>query len=333
MTRPLRPALALLLASLAAAPAAPAPRAYPTAGVAFAAPAGWTAALPPSKSKTVALFVPAGAKPGPDGAPAALVTVEAAKPARGADARATAAQQAKDWGGTLDPKTTTLDGTTAYRITAPAASKLGPTVGLVTVHDGLLYLVMGGTSPGAASPDAAVEQVRASWTWVPLDPPVKHLTFGPLPMSFLDAAVQLDVPEHASLHPEDGTDHSFELELYDRRQNRPEFLANVQVLPFPATADVAKVESTLNDGVQKRFRTAEPFRWHKVDGPTRRDVTQPVPIPGGVGGLPTSAAWALVRLDDDRAVLINFTVNVTDAADVKAYQAVMDRMAASVRKP
>ncbi len=318
-----------LLALTAAAPLPDADRiTFPLAGVSFDPPAGWVAVTPATKSKTVATFAPSA------GDATSLVTVEAGKSSGGSEARTTADGLAKSWGGTVDSAGTTLCGTPAWHVSCPPPTGAAerPVDAVVSVHDGLLYLIMGGTTAGHSCADA-VERIRASWQWQPIERPADHLTFADQPLPAFKGAALIDVPRFAYRHTEADPSRVLDLSLSDPQRNAPAFLAYAQLAPLPAAADFAAVENALAVGTEKKYHLGRHFTWHDVKGPTPRAMTDAVATSGGAGGRPTSVVWGLVRLDANRAVLVNFTICTDVPADVNTFLAAADRMVESVRVP
>ena len=62
------------------------------------------------------------------------------------------------------------------------------------MHDGLMYLVMGGVTPGHSEFKDEIEAIRTSWTWTPIEPPDQHLEFHAQPLSLGEGAATLNVP-------------------------------------------------------------------------------------------------------------------------------------------
>src|SRR6185437_10609952 len=84
------------------------------------------------------------------------------------DTVATANALAAKWGGRVVNDHVNLDGETACLVQAkPTKPALQPVEGLVAMHDGNLYLVTGGVTPGHSC-DAEFEAIRQSWKWIPL---------------------------------------------------------------------------------------------------------------------------------------------------------------------
>jgi hypothetical protein len=146
--------------------------AYPTVGVAFREPKGWPEQLK-DKAKTVAWWISPDSRPGK---PTAAIMVECAH-TNVASLDELARGLARDFHGEVDDHPAALGGTRALRIIATNDSQaLRPVEAFAAIHDGLLYLIMGGVIAEHSVKDE-LESIRASWTWTPIEPPFKHLEF------------------------------------------------------------------------------------------------------------------------------------------------------------
>jgi hypothetical protein len=128
-------------------------------GASFSEPSGWIR-LVPDKTKTKGLFI----SPESDRrAPKMMIMVDIGKPKEGLEE--SAAGLARDWQGTVLDEKTSLDGSEALRIrVAKPAQGLRPVEGVLTIKDGRMYMILGGTLPGQSVVDQ-VEEVRKSWKW------------------------------------------------------------------------------------------------------------------------------------------------------------------------
>jgi hypothetical protein len=137
---------------------------------------------------------------------------------------------AKNFQGVVDGQPTTLGGTRALRVVAKNDGRtLRPVEGLATIHDGLLYLVMGGAVAGHSVKDE-LEAIRASWDWTPIEPPYKHLAFRSQPLSLAAGAATINVPALMHIYPNEHPDQVLDLGLHNVLRNEPDFLAYAQVV-------------------------------------------------------------------------------------------------------
>ncbi len=317
-----------LLALAAAAPVPDAGRlAFPLAGVSFDPPAGVGGGDAGHEGQD-GRHVHADAHDA-----TSLVTVEAAKPSVGPDAHAAAASLAKGWGGTVDPAATTLGGTPAWHVSVPppTGTALRPGTAVVGLHDGLLYLILGGATAGHPCADV-VERVRASWQWQPIERPAAHLSFADQPLPAFKGAALIDVPRFAYLHSDPDPGRVLDLSLSDPQRNAPAFLAYAQLAPVRPrpTSPPSRTPCPPRPSSGPTWRPLHLARREGADAAghhrRRRHPRRP-------DGRPASVVWGLVRLDADRAVLVNFTICTDDPADVAACLAAAGRMVASVRVP
>ena len=159
---------------------------------------------------------------------------------------------AKNFHGVVDDQPTTLGGTYALRVVAKNDGRtLRPVEGLAAIHDGLLYLVMGGAVAGHSVKDE-LEAIRASWDWTPIEPPYKHLAFRAKPFSLAAGAATINVPELMYMYKHEHEDQVLDLGLHNVRRNEPDFLAYAQVVTMAEGQFFADYRNRLSEGLCAR---------------------------------------------------------------------------------
>jgi hypothetical protein len=310
----------------AARPQDVAERQFPTFGVALTAPASWKQ-VPRDKFKTIVQWISSDSTVQDR---QALIMVEGAKPTD-ADARATADHMAKDWGGSVGPAQTALAGEPAWRITAPPGPGLRPVEGIVAYHDGHLYLIMGGNTPGHSCHDE-LEAIRKSWKWIPLESCAKHVDFRAEPLAAFDGAVQINFPELMHTNPTDSPDRVLDLEMSDLRgPARSEFLLFAQLISLQQGARFDVAKDRFLPLMQKQIKMTGELKWHEVKGPTERVATQVAHLEDqNQGDHPLYAKFSLIKIDEKRVVLINFTMGTKDPKELDAFDGAAEQVVKSV---
>ncbi|HZL35156.1 MAG TPA: hypothetical protein VFC78_07595 [Tepidisphaeraceae bacterium] len=326
--------VSLLFAPIAVFAADPQPRVaalrqFPTVGVAFTPPAGWQE-MTRDKHKMVAGWVSSDSRPRDIHA---MIQVEAAKPTVD-DAQATAKAMAGDWGGKVADSPLTLDGKPAWRVESPTPAKSGlqPVEGIIAMREGYVYMIMGGVTPGHSCHDA-IESIRKSWKWTPIETPVKHLEFRDKPMIVFNNGVSINFPALMHTYPTKTPNRVLDLGFYNLARNAPDFLAYVQQAAVPAGVKLDALENKLATNTQEKYKLAEAFVWHGLKGATPRAITQPVRIPPEA---PDALAngyvmWALIELPKGRLILINFTIVSENAPDRAEFEKAAQKIVGSVQ--
>ncbi len=220
---------------------------YPTFGVAFSQPKGWIEQTR-DKSKTIAWWI------SPDSAPAkplAIIMVECGQTSDHS-LDEVARGLAKNFHGEVDGSPTTLGGTHALRVVAKNDGRtIRPVEAVVTIHDGLLYLVMGGAVTGHSVKDE-LEAIRASWDWTAIEPPYKHLEFRAKPLSLAKGAATINVPALMHTYPDEHPDQVLDLGLHNVLRNEPDFLAYAQVVTMAEGQSFADYRIGLSERLRAR---------------------------------------------------------------------------------
>lgn len=302
---------------------------YPTFGVAFRQPKGWAEQLR-TKPKTIAWWI------SPDSTrekPLATIMVECGHPPDPSLDKV-AEGLAKNFRGIVDDHPTTLGGTRALRVFAQNRDRtVQPVEGLATIHDGLVYLVMGGEAAGHSAKDE-IEAIRASWKWVPIEPPYKHLEFLPKPLFLSAGAVTINVPALMDISLNEHMDRVLDLSLYNVVRNKPDFLAYAQVVAMRERLSFDEYRSRLSDGLCARYKIQEPIAWRMQGNDPSRFVSSTIEVqePDDVLGRTRSQLrWSLVKLDEHRLVAINFTLPHDAPGGPNAYSALMVRIVDSIQ--
>ncbi len=303
---------------------------YPTAGVAFRGPSGWVEQVR-DKGKTIAWWIAPDSRPGK---PTAIIMVECAKPVDSSLDEA-ARGLARGFHGEVDGRPTSMGGTRALRIVAKnGGPSLRPVEALAAMHEGRLYLVMGGVTAGHSVKEE-LESIRASWTWTQIEPPFRHLELRDKPFSLAQGAATIQLPELMYTYPHEEPDRVLDLGLHNFTRNAPDFLAYVQVVPLPTVLDFEAYRGQLSDRLQAQGIVKKPIVWRKLEGDPDRLVseTMQAEVPDGTRGRKqsTNIRWAVVRIDDRRLVSVNFTLPVDAPGDRETYVRLADRIVETIR--
>ncbi len=303
---------------------------YPTFGVEFKAPSGWSEQMR-DKPKTVARWISPGSTPEK---PTAMITVECGRtPARSLEA--VARGLAQNFRGAVADPPTTLGGTPALRVVARNDGRtLRPVEGLVAIHDGLLYLVMGGATAGHSVADE-LEAIRASWSWMPIQPPFEHLEFRDRPLSLAGGAASINVPALMHTYPTEHPDRVLDLGLHNVLRNEPDFLAYAQLVTLAEGRTVDEFKRRLSENLQAEHKLKSPMEWRAAGKNPMGVVSTAIEVemPDKASGRKQMVLirWALVKLDDRRFVSVNFTLPPEAPKGDDAYNSLVDRIVDSIR--
>jgi hypothetical protein len=302
---------------------------YPTFGVAFIVPAGWAEQMR-DKGKTIAAWISPDSAPGK---PNARIIVECGRtPDRSLDD--VARGLARNLHGTVADRPTTLGGTRALRITANTDGRtLRPVEGVAAIHDGLLYLLMGGVTAGHSVAEE-LEAIRASWSWIPIEPPFNHLNFRDKPLSLLGGAATINVPSLMHVYPTEHPDSVLDLGLHNVLRNESDFLAFVQVAPMTEGRTLDELKNRLSAGLQAAHKIKGPLEWRTQGDQSQSVLSEAVEVetqekPGEQKRM-MLMRWALVKLDDRRLISVNFTLPPEATRGSSTYNALVDRIVKSI---
>jgi hypothetical protein len=291
---------------------------YPTAGVSFREPKGWLEQVK-DKGKTIAWWISPDSRPGK---PAAMIMIECGQ-TKDSSLEEVARGLAQNFRGTVDDHPTSLGGTRALRIRARNESpSLRPVEGLAAIHDGRLYLVMGGVIAGHSVTDE-LESIRASWIWVPIEPPFKHLEFRRQPLSLAKGTVTINVPALMRIYPSQEPDRVLDLGLHNFVRNAPDFLVYAQVVPLAQRQTFEEYKSQLSGQLQSRGLIKKAIEWKSPKSdPTRvfsDTIEAEMAHEGKEAKQTVRIRWALVKIHDHQVVSVNFTLPVEAPGDRDTY--------------
>lgn len=308
---------------IAPSPNTSAIHAFPSAGLMLRSPPAWQEAIP-DRGSVVAEWISPESRPG---TVRALIMVELKRPAS-TDSHEIASQLAQSWGGKVIDKPDVLDGERAWKIQAPVSkSELQPLEAVIAIHQGRLYMIEGGGMPGYSCHEQ-VEFIRSSWKWTSIDSAAKHLEFRAKPLVVFSGKVSINFPAAMNTFDNGHPDRSLGLSLRDTKRDTDAFTAFVQFGEHSTEDTLAATEARLSRGIQDRFKLSQAFIWHTVGGSATRVITQPVRGPAQDGA--NWIMWAVIWLDDNRFVLINFTIYADDLAERAAYAKAAEDMAESI---
>ena len=179
------------------------------------------------------------------------------------------------------------------------------------MHDGRLYLIMGGAIAGHSVKDE-LESIRASWTWSPIERPFKHLAFRDKPLSLAGGAASINVPKLMHTYPTAEPDRVLDLGIHNFVRNAPDFLVFAQVAPIAQGMTFEESKSRLSDGLLAQGVISKPFVWQILNDMPARVISDTIEVERAEKpGAPKKrmfVRWALVKLDDHRVVSLNFTI-------------------------
>jgi hypothetical protein len=303
---------------------------YPTFGVAFREPEGWSEQVR-AKSKTIGWWISRDSTPEN---PAAMIMIECGHTsARSLDE--VARGLAKNFDGAVSDRPSTLGGTRALRVIAKNDGRsLRPVEGLVAIRDGLLYLVMGGVTAGHSVEDE-LEAIRASWTWIPIEPPYKHLEFRDEPLLLPGGVATINVPALMHTYPTEHPDRVLDLGLHNVLRNEPDFLAYAQVLSVPEGQTFDGYKDRLSELLRAQYTLKGPIEWRSSSNNPSRVVSPAIEVEttDKASGRKRTLLirWAIVKLDERRLVSVNFTLPPDVPQGPRTYITLVDRIVDTIQ--
>jgi hypothetical protein len=279
------------------------------------------------KGKTVVQWISPDSQPGNL---RGLVTVEAA---RGTEptARAAARGLASDWGGKVAADKVVLDGEPAFKVVATNKTPaLNPVLGIVAMHGGYLYLIMGGVRAGGEC-QKEVEELINGWRWQNLVRPSEHLGFLPQPVAALGGLITINYPKDMHRYGAEHPDSTLDVGLYDIQLGGSSFEALIQRAPSPPGGIAAVKDPFLKTFNQKKMCDTA-LTWHERNGDSTRLVT--ASLHSSIASKETKGnsflKWALIQLDREHLVVINFTIGAKDENENTRFDAAADAIVDSI---
>ncbi|HXE55174.1 MAG TPA: hypothetical protein VN541_19280 [Tepidisphaeraceae bacterium] len=246
-------------------------RDFPTAGISVDSPPGWRQ-VPPEHGRTVTRWL------GPDSKPDDIREMIAIDVSRNrGSARDAATMLASLWGGHVVDDHKTLAGEPAFLVEAePKRPGLQPLAAYVAVHGDNVYALEGGATPGHSLVEQ-MELVRASWKWIPLEPPSLHLEFRQEPESLLDGKVNVNFP--AAMHTfSDKTGLAVDTALYNHQLEDEDFDAIISFSALNGGGALERVEDSEESGYQREFNISQSIAWQRIDDTGERVMSDPLPV-------------------------------------------------------
>jgi hypothetical protein len=237
--------------------------------------------------------------------------------------------------GVVADRPITLGGTRALRVIAKNDGQtLEPVAGLAALHDGLLYLVMGAVTAGHSVEDE-LEAIRASWTWIPIESPHKHLEFRHDPLGFRNGAATINVPALMHVYPTENPDRVIDLGLHNVHRNEPDFGAYAQIVPMDEGGSLDEFKNRLSDGMHAKHVVKGAIQWRALGDNAARLVSEAIEVEttdeASGRKLTVLIIWALVKLDDRRVILVNFTLPPEEPRGRSTYIKLVDRIVESIK--
>jgi len=348
----MRPSLVLLIllspalgrGAPATLPSAGEPVEFPTFGVAVVPPAaGEWVEVPAGRPTKVVQWtkVDVGTRK-----PRAFLSVDVEE-AAGRTVRAFADELAKRVNGmTSVTPPLSVGGEPTVRVHAPtAATATGPqpTDAIVVEHAGWAYTLALFRVPSEAG-QADLETLARGVKWVPLEPPVKSLDLKTVRTLFR-GRFDVTVPDAMRPIPADEAPTRVHLSLANLLARRTEYFVMIQLLAKKQDTPFEQMEQALIDGANRKTRKAEQWEWEPrrggVAGGPVRVATRAVEVEHmeGITDAATGASgaarpwmqWGLVKLDEQRVILLHFTINTDNSEDRAAYEQLGGRIVDSVR--
>ena len=214
------------------------------------------------------------------------------------------------------PAPTRIDGKTFWRVRRNPTNILQPVEAILAANHDHFYLVYA-YAAGSSSCSEEIEGIQDSWQWTDVESPARHLEFRPAPMSAFDEKILLNFPAIANTFKTKNSQQSFGLSITNLKTKSFDLEVVVQIGELAAGDTLTAAAQRLGTGIQTQKNLAQPFVWHTVKGPHESVMTQPVPIPDPQR--PFHMIWALVQLEGNQIVLLNFSLFTRDPVERSDY--------------
>jgi hypothetical protein len=189
-------------------------------------------------------------------------------------------------------------------------------------------MIEGGAFPNVSCHEQ-VEAIRRGWKWIPIESPVNHLEFNDQPILAVQDRIIINYPRAMHLFDMGHPDRGIGLSVTSPIRDAEDFSAVMQVTVLPTGETFQSVQDRLGSGIEQKMNLPEKFVWRKTMGPIYGSMTQPVRCVTPDG--PCWIAWALVGLDTEQFVMINFSLFSPNAADREKYNAAAQGIVESIR--
>jgi hypothetical protein len=263
-----------------------------------------------------------------------LITIETGKPT---DQSAEKAAQsiADQWGGTVSPQKILLDGVEAFRIEAPGkAGQLSPVLGIVAMHRGYIYMIFGVVT-GKQECKAEIDEIIKGWKWQEFVDASHHLEAA-VDEAPLFGVFFMKYPKDMYFIQTNSPERAIDLGLHDMQAGYDTLHAFVQLVPLQKDANIDAVKDDFLAKINAQKITDQPLTWRKQAGDPTKFVTSTLPSSAStkIAKRPAEVKFALIQLNSQQLVLINFTIVPGNDADKKArYDAAAEAIVDSIRLP
>jgi hypothetical protein len=291
--------------------------AFPTWGVALSPPAGWGRAAERDLT-VVGQWMPR------DGSRGMLLVL--CSPLLRRSPRGMAQQTADTVGGSVQEAT--LDGRAARMVNDGRSGEAA----CFAERNGYLYELRYQRVP--PNP-AEFEAIRSSWQWSEVDSPLKHPELRPDLIPVMDQFA-LQLPEHMrpwAVPAPPGTANFAAIDISGQRIRR-EFHMELAMPSGIQGKPLNELATRMSEPVQTQLKLKQPIAWRILKGKDDRIMSQTLlaPIPPDQPNIKPrfGTCMALVALDNQRRVYVNFIANTENADDRYAYMVMAEQIMTSI---
>jgi hypothetical protein len=304
---------------------APAKLSFPTFGIEFTPPAGWSRQFEPDIA-TVAQFAPA------DNPKSGLVQIHIVFLDR-PTARQQIEEEARQLGGVIEP--TTLGGVEAFRVRNDkvnaqyiAAGRGGCIYEVFWGHNKPANAAAPAAPPATPAVPAELEAVRTSWHWLDPQSPANHTELDPEPVLLFDRfAVLLPTWARPEQRNDDG-EATFQGIHYGRLKLPEDFAVTFSLPPGAQGIPFDQVRASAEATVLKISKAPGPMVWKPVGRKGDRIVSDAVIDRTRRNEM--SVRKAIIAPDAQTRLLVTFSVWTTDLAERAAYGTMEEKIVESI---
>lgn len=244
------------------------------------------------------------------------------------------AQLEKQFRGKVLDKHILLDGMPAVRMKFPGSTELPRHIVLVTQRTAHTYLLEMHAAMDANA-EGAWHTLYKSWKWIPCESPAGHLQFAAQPVSLFDGMITFQVPAILRTFP-NGFQTQAKLAVVDNRTDIMALDIDAQVLPNPTRLTLDQWKDRFAAQIQQMLKLTTPVVWKEHAGKTslfltddlQPNITQPTDPRAHIYSM--QVRYTLVPINEDRLILIGFSVTVPSEEERKVFEATVDRMIDSI---
>ncbi len=212
---------------------------------------------------------------------------------------------AKHWGGRVLDEVHEVDGALAAKVKVDQLTPdLNISEGLITIHDGRLYVLVMLRKAGNSQHQNLLEEIRSNWKWIPAESPSDYLELEEEPFQALEGKVSFRIPAVMARYPIENPAETVGLEIVNFVRGAWDVGLTVGVGKLPQGGlDGAKLRITNGMRLLKGFR--DEIVWKPLSS-EQRTVTTPIRVVRN--GTANWIMWGIVEGSNQNIALLTITI-------------------------